>query len=286
MNDRTEKLFSIHKNSISSLSISSSNGTLPTVPMFFYKYFNNKSLNESMESILLYTNLTTLNLSGIPLSQTSLTFLLNALKRGNNNSQSKSLERNTLSSSELNSYSILKSVDSSSSSHTLTSLKQLILCQCQLTLPAIEMILNVVKNQSTLEVLRLADNIRSYPLTTDSINKSLEEDEDEEDRNREDRKGKRIDELDSTSENTAISMIILNSLLTSRYSQLQLVDLSYNKFPAAMLFQLISAFNNLQPHLRTIDLSGMDLGISCTELLAKNLKSYFSNTTSSLIKSI
>jgi len=275
MNDRLIKS-NIHKNTTTN--------TCQIISSLSYNFFNNEILNETMESLLLYTNLTTLNLSGIPLNQTSLTFLLNALS--SNKTQSESLDKKMSYSSKLNEYSFNRPIDTSiptSSTHTLISLKQLSLCQCQLTLPAIEMIINVIKNKSSLKVLRLADNIKNYQLTTNTIEKYLEDNDDiDREENKKDRKGKgkAVEELDSSSTNTALSMMILNSLLTSRNSQLQLIDLSYNKFPTAMLFQLISAFNNLQPHLRSIDLSGMDLGISCTELLARNLKSYFSTNTS------
>ncbi|ORY48773.1 RNI-like protein [Neocallimastix californiae] len=246
MNDRLIKS-NIHKNTTTN--------TCQIIPSLSYNFFNNEILNETMESLLLYTNLTTLNLSGIPLNQTSLTFLLNALS--SNKTQSESLDKKMSYSSKLNEYSFNRPIDTSiptSSTHTLISLKQLSLCQCQLTLPAIEMIINYLED-----------------------NDDIDREENKKDRKG---KGKAVEELDSSSTNTALSMMILNSLLTSRNSQLQLIDLSYNKFPTAMLFQLISAFNNLQPHLRSIDLSGMDLGISCTELLARNLKSYFSTNTS------
>jgi len=230
-----------------------------------YTYLTNEITNESLESLLIHTNLTTLNLSRIPLNQKSLTFLLNAL----DHSQSKSSPY----ASELNKYSMPLSSSTSSTipsnnNTSLISLKQLILCYCQLTLPSIEMILNAIKNHTSLRVLRLAGNVKDYQMTNTS---SSDDEDSDEDHSNQDNNG--------SSTNTALSMTILNSLLTSSNSQLELIDLSYNKLPVAMLFQLISAFNNLQPHLHTMDLSGMDLGISCTELLAKNLKSYFTSTT-------
>ncbi|OUM62708.1 hypothetical protein PIROE2DRAFT_10915 [Piromyces sp. E2] len=236
-----------------------------------------------MESLLLHTNLVTLNLSKIPLNQNSINFLLNAL----NHSHSQSM-----AITERNKYTMMPTT--SITNTTLLSLKHLILCQCQLSLPAIEMILNAIKNYPTLQVLRLANNVKDYQInnpseeednddTNNERDSEEEEDDDDDDDDNGDNdtisneKGRKRPSL-----NAALSMTVLNSLLTSSNSQLQLIDLSYNKFPAAMLFQLIRAFNNLQPRLHTMDLSGMDLGISCTELLAKNLKSYFANVPISL----
>jgi len=240
--------------------ISTTKNSKSTISSSFY-YFQNDLLNESMESLLLYTNLVTLNLSKIPINQDSLNFLLNALTQ--KQSQSTSV-------TERNKYSMMPS----STNSNLLPLKHLILCQCQLSLPAIEMILNAIKNHPTLQVLRLANNVKDY-----QIKNTLEREDDEKiDQNSEDDDTDNENNEKQSSLN-AFSMTVLNSLLTSSNSQLQLIDLSYNKFPAAMLFQLISAFNNLQPRLHTMDLSGMDLGISCTELLAKNLKSYFASVS-------
>jgi len=168
-----------------------------------------------------------------------------------------------------------------SSKETFLSLKHLILCQCQLSLSAIEMILNAIKSHSTLQTLRLANNIKDY-----QINPTFPKEKKRKSRESNGQDSDMDDESDHEYENEkniALSMTVLNTLLTSNHSQLQLIDLSYNKFPVTMLFQLISALNNLQPRLHTMDLSGMDLGVSCTELLAKNLKSYFvdSGATSS-----
>ncbi|ORX57923.1 RNI-like protein [Piromyces finnis] len=252
------------------------NDTIKSITLTENQENKNNQYNKMKDekSLVLNTNLVTLNLSKMPLNQTSLNFLLNALNQTQNQSM--------LSRTNQNKYAIKFS--SSNTKSSLLALKNLILCQCQLSLTAIEMILNVIKNHPTLQVLRLANNVKTHQIK----GKSNDMDADIDDEKSEQDSGNEDDNTDNEngknekyySKNTALSMTVLNSLLTSNTSQLQIIDLSYNKFPAAMLFQLISAFNNLQPRLHTMDLSGMDLGISCTELLAKNLKSYFvGNTT-------